>query len=74
MAIKPTLGILLPDDGPTDYEWHALNRSAACLAGELPAIEVGRVPSDGHHEHAALTALCAPGRPAHYLSVLASAA
>ncbi|WP_163561047.1 hypothetical protein [Halomonas sp. NO4] len=62
MPTQQRLGILLPDDGPTDYEWYDLNRSAACQAGELPAIEVGRVPSDGHHEHGALTALGAPDR------------
>lgn len=62
MPTQQRLGILLPDDGPGDYEWHALNRSVAGQAGELPAIEVGRVASDGHHEHDALTALGAPDR------------
>ncbi|TFH85199.1 decarboxylase [Billgrantia azerbaijanica] len=62
MPTRQRLGILLPDDGPTDYEWYALNRSAAFQAGELPAIEVGKVASDGHHEHGALTALGAPER------------
>ncbi|SDI68003.1 hypothetical protein [Billgrantia gudaonensis] len=62
MSSQQRLGILLPDDGPADYEWHALECSAAVQAGDLPAIVVGRVASDGHHEHGALTALGAPER------------
>lgn len=57
-----TLGILLPDDGPDDYEWYALNGEAVPGDGTLPRIAVGKVESDGHHEPAALTALGAVAR------------
>lgn len=56
-----SLGILLPDDGPDDYEWYGLDRRPP-PDGELPRIAVGRIPSDGHHEPAALTALGAVAR------------
>ncbi|MFC3282330.1 aspartate racemase/maleate isomerase family protein [Litchfieldella rifensis] len=57
MSISGGLGILLPEDGPPDYEWYALDRSSAFQKGELPSVKVGQVKSDGHHEPAALTAL-----------------
>ncbi|RTR05937.1 decarboxylase [Halomonas nitroreducens] len=59
MSRQYCLGILLPDDGPGDYEWYDL---AAPAPGELPAIEVGKIPSDGHHAPPALRALGAPAR------------
>ncbi len=58
----PCLGILLPDDGPDDYEWHELGGEAVPGEGALPAIAVGKVASDGHHEPGALTALGAVER------------
>ncbi|QOR37135.1 hypothetical protein HNO52_00425 [Billgrantia diversa] len=55
------LGILLPEDGPPDYEWYGLSERPG--PGEaLPAIEVGKILSDGHHEHTALMALGATDR------------
>ncbi|MFQ3788501.1 hypothetical protein [Halomonas sp. A29] len=54
MQSAQCLGILLPEDGPSDYEWYGLDRRES---GELPSIEVGKVISDGHHEHAALMSL-----------------
>ncbi|MBB3191015.1 maleate cis-trans isomerase [Halomonas cerina] len=54
MAQDPCLGILLPDDGPDDYEWYTVSGEGS----ELPRIAVGKIPSDGHH---ALTALLALG-------------
>ncbi|SEM08703.1 hypothetical protein [Halomonas daqiaonensis] len=54
MAQESCLGILLPDDGPDDYEWYTLGDKVP----GLPRIQVGKVPSDGHH---ALTALLALG-------------
>lgn len=53
MSQQPCLGILLPDDGPDDYEWYTLGDEVA----GLPRIRVGKVPSDGHHAPAALLAL-----------------
>ncbi|MFG6178119.1 hypothetical protein ACGTN6_12810 [Halomonas sp. THAF12] len=53
------LGILLPDDGPDDYEWHDL---AASQDGGSPRFLVGKVSSDGHHSPAALLALGDPER------------
>ncbi|MGM0536209.1 MAG: maleate cis-trans isomerase [Pseudomonadota bacterium] len=53
MSLESCLGILLPDDGPDDYEWYALGGEVA----ELPRIRVGKVPSDGHHAPAALLTL-----------------
>lgn len=58
MANEPCLGILLPDDGPDDYEWYALNQ----VCDELPRIAMGRIPSDGHHAPAALLSLGAVER------------
>ncbi|MGR4066321.1 maleate cis-trans isomerase family protein [Billgrantia sp. C5P2] len=55
------LGILLPEDGPPDYEWYELNERAG-LGEALPAIAVGKILSDGHHEHTALMALGATDR------------
>ncbi|SHK06196.1 hypothetical protein [Halomonas caseinilytica] len=59
-ASVSTLGILLPDDGPDDYEWYA----PECLEGgsRLPHIAVGGIPSDGHHTTTALLALGATER------------
>lgn len=51
MSSKRKLGILLPADGPTDYEWYTLKEPG------LPWVEVGQVESDGHHEPAALRSL-----------------
>lgn len=62
MTSNARLGILLPEDGPPDYEWYSLDRSSAFQKGELPAIKVGQVESDGHHELAALMALGATAR------------
>ncbi|GAA0633198.1 aspartate/glutamate racemase family protein [Halomonas beimenensis] len=59
MTPEHRLGILLPDDGPEDYEWYDL---AARTDEGLPAIAVGGVASDGHHAPAALMALGAPER------------
>ncbi|APE29656.1 hypothetical protein BOX17_01000 [Halomonas aestuarii] len=53
MSQEPCLGILLPDDGPDDYEWYSLGEEVP----GLPRLEVGKVPSDGHHAPAALLAL-----------------
>ncbi|MCL7942210.1 hypothetical protein M8009_18175 [Halomonas sp. ATCH28] len=53
MSQEPCLGILLPDDGPDDYEWYTLGDEM----GGLPRIQVGKVQSDGHHALAALLAL-----------------
>lgn len=53
------LGILLPEDGPPDYEWYGLSERPS---EALPAIEVGKILSDGHHEHTALMALGATDR------------
>ncbi|WP_148254765.1 aspartate racemase/maleate isomerase family protein [Aidingimonas lacisalsi] len=60
MSPQSCLGILLPEDGPTDYEWYTLNASAE--ADELPTIEVGQIPSDGLHAPGALLALGATER------------
>ena len=60
MSHDGCLGILLPEDGPTDYEWYELG--PASDTEDLPRIEVGKVPSDGHHEPAALMALGATDR------------
>ncbi|MDT8893663.1 hypothetical protein RSO41_03260 [Halomonas sp. I1] len=58
---KPSrLGILLPDDGPEDYEWYAPGRLEG--GSRLPCIDVGAIPSDGHHVPAALLALGATER------------
>lgn len=46
------LGILLPDDGPDDYEWLTLSERGQ----DLPRLALGRVASDGHHAPAALLA------------------
>ncbi|MDI5892335.1 hypothetical protein [Halomonas rhizosphaerae] len=54
MSPESCLGILLPDDGPDDYEWYTLGDEVS----GLPRIQVGKVASDGHH---ALTALLALG-------------
>ncbi|OUE40222.1 hypothetical protein BZY95_14660 [Billgrantia desiderata SP1] len=56
------LGILLPEDGPPDYEWYGLDRQCDPVANGLPSIAVGKVISDGHHEHTALMALGATDR------------
>ncbi|MCE8017146.1 hypothetical protein HOP62_13790 [Halomonas sp. MCCC 1A17488] len=56
------LGILLPEDGPPDYEWYGLDQRSKPDADELPTIAVGKVLSDGHHEHTALMALGATDR------------
>ncbi|MBB3183357.1 maleate isomerase [Halomonas fontilapidosi] len=53
MSPQPCLGILLPDDGPDDYEWYSLSDEAP----GLPPIRMGKVPSDGHHALAALLRL-----------------
>lgn len=53
MSQQSCLGILLPDDGPDDYEWYTLGDEVA----GLPRIQVGKVASDGHHAPAALLAL-----------------
>ncbi|TLF45985.1 hypothetical protein FEI13_17315 [Halomonas urmiana] len=58
MTHADCLGILLPDDGPDDYEWITL----AERAHELPRLALGRVTSDGHHAPAALLALGAVER------------
>lgn len=57
MVHNDCLGILLPDDGPDDYEWYELDGEAVPGQGTLPRIVVGKIPSDGHHEPEALTAL-----------------
>lgn len=62
MSTKQCLGILLPDDGPQDYEWHTLEQIPGLNAADLPAVTIGRIASDGHHEHDALTALGAVKR------------
>ncbi|WP_111415497.1 maleate cis-trans isomerase family protein [Billgrantia lactosivorans] len=56
-----SLGILLPEDGPPDYEWYELNERPG-IGELLPAIEVGKILSDGHHEHTALMSLGATER------------
>jgi maleate cis-trans isomerase len=56
-----SLGILLPEDGPPDYEWYELHARPG-IGEMLPAIEVGKIVSDGHHEHTALMALGATDR------------
>ncbi|QTP57308.1 maleate cis-trans isomerase [Billgrantia antri] len=61
MQGNPRLGILLPEDGPPDYEWYELNERHG-FGDTLPAIEVGKVFSDGHHEHMALMSLGATER------------
>ncbi|MEQ6918205.1 hypothetical protein [Halomonas aquatica] len=53
MSQDNCLGILLPDDGPDDYEWYTLAEQAV----DLPRIAVGKVPSDGHHAPGALLSL-----------------
>lgn len=53
----PVLGVLLPEDGPDDYEWYHLDRLAERFGAELPPVSVGPVPSDGHHDLQALRAL-----------------
>ncbi|PRY73680.1 aspartate racemase/maleate isomerase family protein [Halomonas ventosae] len=58
MSQQPCLGIMLPDDGPDDYEWYSLGDEVP----GLPRIRVGKVPSDGHHAPAALLALGAVER------------
>lgn len=55
------LGILLPDDGPDDYEWYSLG-AAWPDPESLPRLEIGKIPSDGHHTPSALLALGAPQR------------
>ncbi|PMR75185.1 hypothetical protein [Billgrantia endophytica] len=62
MRPNACLGILLPDDGPTDYEWYELGQGTVPGEQDLPRIEVGKIPSDGHHEREALTALGAVDR------------
>lgn len=62
MPKQQCLGILLPEDGPPDYEWYGLERRPALRPGELPRIEIGQIKSDGHHAPAALTALGASAR------------
>ncbi|MGQ4880726.1 hypothetical protein ACOJCM_19345 [Billgrantia sp. LNSP4103-1] len=61
MLDAPCLGLLLPEDGPPDYEWYELNERPGLGEG-LPVIEVGKVVSDGHHEHTALMSLGATDR------------
>ena len=58
MTHADCLGILLPDDGPDDYEWLTL----ADQTDDLPRLALGRVASDGHHAPAALLALGAVER------------
>ncbi|MDT8880532.1 hypothetical protein RSO68_13725 [Halomonas saccharevitans] len=53
MTHADCLGILVPDDGPDDYEWITL----ADQTDDLPRLALGRVASDGHHAPAALLAL-----------------
>ncbi|MDZ7853247.1 MAG: hypothetical protein U5L98_11540 [Halomonas sp.] len=53
MSQESCLGILLPDDGPDDYEWYSLGDEVAGLS----RIRVGKVQSDGHHALGALLAL-----------------
>ncbi|WP_275287683.1 hypothetical protein [Halomonas elongata] len=60
MSKLSRLGILLPDDGPDDYEWYAPGRLEG--GSRLPRIDVGGIPSDGHHTPAALLALGATER------------
>lgn len=62
MSLARCLGILLPDDGPDDYEWYRLGATVPGQANELTRLAVGKIPSDGHHEPAALMALGAPER------------
>lgn len=62
MSFNSCLGVLLPEDGPPDYEWYGLDQTPAFQRGELPRVEVGKVNSDGHHEHTALMALGATDR------------
>lgn len=57
MSTEQRLGILLPEDGPPDYEWYTLDQSLDYQDGFLPALEIGKVASDGYHETRALTAL-----------------
>ncbi|MDN3556791.1 hypothetical protein [Halomonas maura] len=61
MTPEHRLGILLPDDGPDDYEWYSLGTTGPD-AERLPRLEIGGIPSDGHHTPAALLALGAPER------------
>jgi len=56
------LGILLPEDGPPDYEWYDLASVPGCRDAGLPQVAVGQVTSDGHHEPGALRALGAVER------------
>ena len=56
------LGVLLPEDGPDDYEWYGMERLAQRFDATLPSVRVGPVPSDGHHDPRALRALGSPQR------------
>lgn len=62
MSHEQCLGILLPDDGPDDYEWYTLNPSRPGGGPGLPRLAVGKIPSDGHHTPTALLALGATAR------------
>lgn len=53
MASEQCVGILLPDDGPDDYEWYTLDT----VLEHLPAMHVAGVTSDGLHTPEALTDL-----------------
>lgn len=57
MSSKQLLGILLPEDGPTDYEWYSIEQIPDMDSANLPEIKVGQIDSGGHHERHALTAL-----------------
>lgn len=70
MPVEKCLGILLPEDGPPDYEWYGLDRSPAFQEGGAPRIEVGQIKSDGHHASEALLALGATERLAPVGEVL----
>lgn len=57
-----SLGVLLPEDGPDDYEWYRMKHLAKRFDAALPSLRVGPVPSDGHHDPQALRALGSPQR------------
>lgn len=62
MTKQACLGVLLPEDGPPDYEWYGLDRRPCFQPGGAPRIEVGQVVSDGHHAREALLSLGATER------------
>lgn len=62
MTMDRRLGVLLPEDGPPDYEWYGLEKGSGFQSDGAPGIEVGQIASDGHHAREALLALGATER------------